>query len=287
VARPVDVRRTRYLLGGLILAHLVVISRQVEGVGGASLFARVVFNTFSPVQRAGSAVVNGIASVWSGYIGLRNARVENGRLHEQVRFLETMLQERQQLASEAERLRSLLQLRAILPLETTVCAVIARDGVPWYRTLTIDKGEEDGVLLDSPVISASGVVGRVVAVGRHAAKVQLLLDRDSGVGVRIERSRVGGVITGQVGFSDSGTYDVLMRYVPLTADVAVGDVVVTSGEDQLFPRGLLVGHVSKVGRATGLFRDITVTPSAGFERLEEVMVVRASKPDTTLDKVVR
>jgi rod shape-determining protein MreC len=137
------------------------------------------------------------------------------------------------------------------------------------------------------VISASGVVGRVVALGPHAAKVQLLLDRDSGVGVRVERSRVSGVVAGQVGFADTGTYDLVMRYVPLAADVVVGDVVVTSGQDQMFPKGLLVGHVSSVSRSTGLFKDVIVTPSAGFERLEQVMVVRMTGTDRTYDKVVR
>jgi rod shape-determining protein MreC len=285
--RAEDGRRNRYLFAGLVIAHLVIISRQVEGVGGATLFQRAIFNTLSPLQRAGAAVVNGITGVWSGYVGLRGVRAENVRLREQVRFLETLLQERQQQARESSRLRALLGLKQLLPLQTIVAGVIARDGVPWYRTLTIDKGEADGVALDAAVISASGVVGRVVATGTHAAKVQLLLDRDSGVGVLIERSRVSGVITGQVGFADSGTYDLQLRYVPLAADVVVGDVVVTSGEDQLFPKGLLVGHVSRARRGSGLFKEVVVTPSAGFERLEEVLVVRSTPPDVTLDSVVQ
>ena len=89
-------------------------------------------------------------------------------------------------------------------METTVAEVVSRDALPWYRTLTVNKGREDGVTLDAPVISPTGVVGRIIAIGPHAAKVQLLQDRDSGAGVLIERSRVAGVITGQVGFSDSG-----------------------------------------------------------------------------------
>jgi len=163
-------------------------------------------------------------------------------------------------------------------MDTVAAQVVGRDGVPWFRTLTLDRGEADGVALDAPVMSPTGVVGRVFAVGPHAARVQVLLDRDSGAGVLVERSRVPGVVSGQVSGQASGAEDLVLEYVPERSDVAVGDVVVTSGVDGIYPKGLVVGRVRYVGKGSGLFRDIRVEPSARFDRLEVVLVVRQAKP---------
>jgi rod shape-determining protein MreC len=130
-------------------------------------------------------------------------------------------------------------------------------------------------------------VGRVIAVGPNASRVQLILDGQAGVGVRIERSRVTGILAGQPGMSTGATGDLVMKYVPSLADVVVGDVVVTSGLDRLYPAGLVVGRVRSVTRGTGLFKEILVTPSAQFNTVEEVMIVRAPLTDDTVTQGVR
>lgn len=274
MARVIDARRTRLLLACLILGHLIVISRQVDGGEGVSLLQRVVLTLLSPPQRLVAGAVRTVENAWSAYVDLRGVYEENHHLQERVRALETQLQERQHQAREAERLRELLELRKILPLETVVAEVVARDGLPWFRTLTLNKGRQDGVGPDAPVISATGVVGRVIAVGPRAARVQLLLDQNSGVGVLIERTRVTGVVSGQVAFADSGTTELVMKYVAALSDVAVGDVVVTSGLDRIFPKGLVVGRVRAVGPSAGLFKEVRVAPSAHFDQMEEVLIVR-------------
>lgn len=275
-------RRGRIVLAVLVLAHLAVISHQVDGGGGVSLLQRAILTAVSPVQRAVEAVVVGAAEAWRGYGFHRETYVENRRLEKRLRELEAELQARSPRAQEVEQLRELLQLRKALPLDTVAAQVIGRDGVPWFRTLTLDRGERDGVALDSPVLSPTGVVGRVFAVGPHAARVQVLLDRDSGAGVFVERSRVAGVVSGQVSTATAGDTDLLLKYVPDRADVAVGDLVVTSGLDRIYPKGLVVGRVRFVGKGSGLFRDIRVEPSARFESLEEVLVVRRTEapPET-------
>src|SRR5688500_5012508 len=194
VARVIEGRKSRFLLAGLVLAHLVVISRQVEGEGGVSLLQRGLWSVLIPPQRMVASAIHGVKGVFSGYAGLRGARDENRRLHEKVRTLETQLQATQEQIGEASRLREILELRPILPFPTFTAQVIAREGVPWFRNLTIDKGQKDGVVLNAPVLGVGGVLGRVVAVGPKAAKVQLLLDRDCGVGVRIERTRTTAVV---------------------------------------------------------------------------------------------
>jgi rod shape-determining protein MreC len=272
----VDPRRRRFLFVALLLAHLGAISHQVDGGNGLSLLQRGLLTLLSPLQHGMRSVVGGAKDLWDGYGVHRRTFEENRRLQEQVRHLEVLLQERSHLAREAERLRGLLDLRKDLPLDTLVAEVVSRDGVPWFRSLTIDKGSGDGVALDAPVMSPTGVVGRVIAVGPHAARVQVLLDRDAGAGVLIERTRVAGVVSGQVLQPEAGTGELVLSYVPERADVVVGDVVVTSGFDRIYPPGLMVGRVSSVEPGSGLLKSIHVQPSARFDRLEEVLVVRGA-----------
>jgi rod shape-determining protein MreC len=272
----IDARKNGFILVGLVLLHLVVISHQVDRGSGASLLQRMVFAVLSPVQEAVAAAVRGVERAWGGYVDLRGVREKNDRLEERLSILETQLQEKQYKAREAERLRELLGLRELLPHRTIVAEVVAREGMPWFRSITINKGREAGVALEAPVLSPTGVVGRVIWVGPRAARVQLLQDRDSGAGVLIERSRVKGVVAGQVGFAESSSGDLVMKYVPELADVVVGDVVVTSGQDRIYPKGLVVGRVRLVSPGS-LFKEVLVEPSARFEQLEEVLVVRGSE----------
>jgi rod shape-determining protein MreC len=268
-----ETRRGTSLLVVLILVHLVAISHQVDS-GGGSMLERSIFAVITPIQRIVSAAVHGVTSTWRGYVDLRGVREENARLRERVGFLERTLQQKQHLAREAERLRGVLELQRTLPIETTVAQVLAREGVPWFRTFTINKGSRQGVLLNAPVLSPTGVVGRVIGLGPYAAKVQLLLDRDSAVGVLFTRTRVTGVTSGQAGLADSGSRELVVNYVQSLADVVLGDEVVTSGLDQIFPKGLTVGRVVRIGAGTGLFKEIYVAPSVHFDELEEVLVVK-------------
>jgi rod shape-determining protein MreC len=287
MARPAERRHPRILLAALLLAHLLVISRQVDAGGGVSLLESSVLFVVLPVQSAVHRVGDAVAGAWSGYVDLRGARAEKWALEERVRGLETQLQERSQRAREAEALRDLLGLRALLPVETLAAEVTGRDGTPWFRTLTLNKGSDDGVHLNAAVLGSSGVVGRVIRRGPRACLVQLLLDQESGAGVRIERSRVTGVVAGQVGLTERPSRDLVLRYVPAMADVVPGDVVVTSGLDRIFPPGLLVGRVRSVSRGSGLFSDIRVTPSADFDRLEIVLVATTTWPPEDFPESVR
>ncbi len=274
MTQAVSARRSQFLLVGLVLVHLAVISHQVDGGGGVSLLQRVVISVLTPVQRAVDAVAGTVAEAWRGYGFHRETYLRNRRLEARLRELEVELQTQSQRAQESERLRDLLELRKALPLDTLPAQVVAHDGVPWFRSLTIDRGESDGIALNAPVLSPTGIVGRVFAVGAHAARVQVLLDRDSGAGVLVERSRVQAVVAGQVSGAGSGDPDLLLKYVPAHADVVVGDLVVTSGADRIYPKGLVVGRIRFVGKGSGLFRDVRVEPSARFDRLEEVLVIR-------------
>ncbi len=291
LTRITDARRSRLLLLGLVLVHLVLISRQVDDASGSSLLDRAVFAVLSPLQSGVSAGVRGVRSVWFSYVDLRRVRQDNAQLQERLRDVEMRLMERQRDAEEAARLRDLMQLRAILPHDTLVAQVIVRDALQWFRILKIDKGSRDGVAKDMAVISSNGVVGRVIRVGPSAAQVQLLLDQQSGVGARIERSRVTGVVSGQVARQsatpDAIAGDLVMKFVPMLADVVEGDIVVTSGLEGMFPPGLVIGRVRSVVRGSGLFKEVRVAAAADFDRLEEVLVMRTAPPDKAVEDPVK
>jgi rod shape-determining protein MreC len=287
MALAIDAHKRRFLLVGLVLVHLAVISHQVDAGGGVSVLQRAVFNLLSPLQSALAAVVRSVSSAWHGWVDLRHVHQTNERLDERVRYLETLLQEQQHDASDAGRLRELLTLRQALPLQTIAAEVVTRDGIPWCRTLTIDRGRDAGVALQAAVLSPTGVLGRVVAIGSRAAKVQLLQDRESGAGAMIERSRVAGVVSGQVGFADAGTSDLVMKYVPALADIVVGDLVVTSGMDRIYPKGLVVGRVRVVNAGSGLFKEILVVPSARPDETDQVLVVKTTEPPPQFDEAVK
>jgi rod shape-determining protein MreC len=290
-------RRSRFLLAALVAGHLIIISGQVDGGEGSSLLGRIILGIASPPQRLVAATVDGLGDLWSAYLGLRGVHQENLRLRSQIGELQTQLQQRQRQAEESERLRALLELKQMLPFKTVTAEVVARDALPWFRSLLLDKGKEAGIHLDTPVIASTGVVGRVVAVGPRIAKVQTLLDNALGVGALIERSRVVGVVSGQLrdlgskdadpaAPTDPGGVDLVMKYVLANANVVEGDVVVTSGLDRVFPKGLLVGRVRAVGAPVGLFRSVLVTPAARFAELEQVLLVQREEKQPVLSEAV-
>lgn len=284
MARALDARKNGFLLAALIVSHLVVISQQVDGGGGASLLERIVLNALSPLQRGAAASIRGVALLWKGYVDLRGVRQEQERLADRVKSLEAELQEARPQVEESGRLREFLDLKKVLPLDTVAAEVVARDGLPWFRTLTLNRGREAGIAVNAAVLSPTGIVGRVVAVGSRVARVQLIVDRDSGVGAILERSRAPGVVSGDA----SGKSGFLtMKYVSTLTDVAAGDRVVTSGLDRIYPKGLVIGRVESVSPPAGLFKDVRVTPSARFDLLETVLVVRGAPEKAALPDSVR
>jgi rod shape-determining protein MreC len=159
--------------------------------------------------------------------------------------------------------------------------VIGSAADPQFRSITIDKGTLDGLRADMAVISPEGVVGRIIAPTARASKVQLVIDRSAGAGVMLERSRVQGVATG-VGSEDL-EFGIQLEYVEGTADVQVGDRVVTSGTDGIYPKGFLVGEIESVERASGTFSGIKIKPAVNFSALEVVLIVLDAPGPVTED----
>jgi rod shape-determining protein MreC len=263
-------RRTRFLVITVVIGHLVLISAQVVTKSGASLLEGIVFGAFAEVQRATAWTVGSLDGIWKGYLDLRGTRDENLRLRKQIADLEIRLQEERARARRGDRLELLLELGAALPQTTMAADVIAADATAWFRTVTINRGSRDGVLKDHAVLSPAGVVGRVIdQPAPHAARVQLIVDRNAAVGALIERSRTGGIAVG-----DETGRGLRLEYVPSAADIKLGDVVVTSGLDGIYPKGYVIGQVIGIQRDGDGFGLIRIRPAVDFSVLEEVLVVK-------------
>jgi rod shape-determining protein MreC len=268
-----DIRtRTGYLFLAVVLGHILLISAQVNSRSGVPVLESVTFGVFSEVQRLVFGVTSGVRNVWTGYVGLRRVKQENDALKQQLSEAQVALQAQRALADRARGLEQLLQLRDRTTLETSAAQIIGAAATPDFRTVTIDKGSEAGLRVDMAIIAPAGVVGRVVVAGRRAAKVQLLIDRNAAAGAIIERSRAQGVVVG------GGDERLLLEYMSEGFDVAVGDEVVTSGIDGIYPKGLVIGKVDDVEKAGAAYRRISVRPAVNFSTLEEVLVVMSPTP---------
>ena len=263
-----DVRqRTAVLFIAVVLGHIILISAQVNSRTGVPLLEVVTFGVFSEVQRAAAGLTGGIHDAWNGYIDLRGVRAENERLKRELGEVQVQLQQQRAQAERTEQLEQLLDMRSNIELETVPATVIGAAPSPDFRGLTIDKGSSAGIKQNMAVIAPTGVVGRVVTPTKHAAKVQLLIDRNAAAGALVERSRAQGVIIG------TGQDVVRMDFVSATADVKVGDTIVTSGIDRIYAKGFVIGTVEKVDAGNGIYKVIRVRPSVDFTRLEDVLVV--------------
>ena len=211
------------------------------------------------------------SSVWDDYIGLRHVAGKNERLRQEVAQLRVRLQEERSLAQQTGTLQQLLNLKGRVPLTTSGANVIAGSAGPEFRTVTIDKGQADGLGADMPVLAPAGVVGRVILPTPRASKVQLLIDRNAAAAALIERSRAQGVVVG------TGSTRLQMEYVPGSADVRAGDTVVTSGIDGIYPKGYAIGRIESVRRSAEGWA-IDIAPAVDFSSLEAVLVVQGREP---------
>jgi len=269
-----DIRqRTGWLFGAIVVSHIILISAQVTTKRGVPVLQEITFGAFAEMQRAATNAFGSAREGWQNYFALQQIRRENETLKQEVTQLRVALEQERNAATQTRTLQQLLDLRSATGFETAAAMVIGSGADPEFRTLTIDKGTQDGLRANMAVMSPAGIVGRILMPTARAAKVQLLIDRDAAAGVMIERSRVNGVVTG-VGSSELGFKAglVALNYVPGSADVKPGDRLVTSGIDGIYPKGLPVGEIQSAERAGGEWR-IRVKPAVDFATLEAVLVV--------------
>ncbi|HKE82190.1 MAG TPA: rod shape-determining protein MreC [Vicinamibacterales bacterium] len=266
-------QHTGWLFMAVTVGHILLISAQVSTRRGISVIEMLTFGAFAEVQRASTTAIGSMRDVWSNYFALQEIRRENAELRDEVAKLRVGLQQERAVAEQTRTLQQLLDLRAATKLSTMAASVIAGGASPEFRTITIDKGTGDGIAQDMAVISPAGIVGRVVLPTPRASKVQLLIDRDAAAGALLERSRAQGVLVGM------GTDRLRLDHVPGTAEIKVGDRVVTSGIEGIYPKGFPIGQIESFERHAGQLTDVMIRPAVEFSNLEAVLVV-ATPPAT-------
>lgn len=262
-------RRTLYMLLVICVGHVLLISVQVQSKSGLPLLESVSFGAFSRVQGGSTSFADGILSIWHRYLALGGVAQENAALHSQVAELQGALASERAVVGETRSLEGLLELRPSVPSPTVAARVVAGSPSPESLTITIDRGAADGIGDSMAVLAPMGVVGRVIGdPAPHMAQVQLLIGRTAAAGGYLERSGTGGVVEG--GYANP---PLQMLYLPSAADVAVGDRVLTSGQDSLYPRGFLIGTVDRTERGAGLYRTTMIKPAVDFSHIDVVLVV--------------
>jgi rod shape-determining protein MreC len=239
---------------------------QAEGVLNAAL---------APVERVAFAVTSRVQAALRFIGEVRNLSAENARLKEEIASLKAQENVIREIWSENVRLRRLLNLPPVELEFTTIGArVIAREPGNWYKTLTIDRGSQAGIRTDAVVLGAGGVVGRVIRVFPNTAEVLLLTDQRSAIGAMGQFSRDVGVLKG----GDASGEGCRLVYLPRTATIRPGEVVVTSGLGGVFPKGLVLGQVVEVkSEEYGLGKFALVEPAVDLDHLEEVLVITGIK----------
>lgn len=260
--------RSLSLLAVVLVAQVLLLAVQIRQDAHQVRLIRVwAVGIVAPFERAGTWTISKIRGTWDGYFALVHTKRENHALQAQLDSLRIRNTELESEAAEAQRLAVLLGFRDSHPEAPMAAArVIASSADSSSHTIYINRGERDGIRRNMAVITADGVVGKVFEVFGGISEVLLITDKDSGVGALLAGSRTQGPVGG------TGDPFVQMKYVSNDENVTVGQQVLTSGEDRIFPKDIPVGTVTEVKQGSP-FKQIRVQPAAHLDRLEEVIVL--------------
>ena len=258
------------LLVALVFAQLLGLAVQVKRSNenqSTRLIRLWTVSAITPFEKGIAWMQGGSGNLWKSYVYLRGVRQENRDLKYEIERLRLEQVRLQEDAAQAHRLQALLDFKEKYVAKTIAAQVIGSSGSEQSRSIFIDKGENAGIAKDMAVITADGVVGKVLRAYRSTAQVLLINDQSSGVGAILENTRLQGVLRG----TPAG--EVVLEKVMTDNQVQPGEKVLTSGGDQIFPKGMPVGFVSRVSPGAELFLNIRVRPAANLSKLEEVLVI--------------
>jgi len=269
--------RNLIILVGVLFLQVLGLATQVKRGGNGNdpentrLIRVWAVGAITPFERVLVWAQNGTGNIWHNYFYLRGVRAENRQLKDQIEQMRLEQVRLSEDAAQARRLQSLVAFKEQFISRTVAAQVIGSSGSDLSRTVFIDKGENAGIKRDMAVMTADGIVGKVLVAYASVSQVLLISDQSSGVGALLEKTRLQGVLRGTA----NGEVD--LERVMSDEQVAVGETVLTSGGDQIFPKGLPIGIVTKVGNGKDLFLNIRVKPAADLSKLEEVLVLVENK----------
>jgi rod shape-determining protein MreC len=261
-----------FLLAGVVLLQVLLLALQIKRDSEGRLIRVWTVGAFSPFERAGNHGIGHLRETWRHYFALQNASRENEQLRRENDDLKMQVNQLQSKANEADRLALLLNFhKSHENVPMLGARVIATSAGTASATIMLDRGSKDHIKKNMGVITPEGVVGKVVEVYDNTSEVLLLTDKDSGVGAMLGNSRVQSPVGG------AGEPLLVMKYVANDDVVNVGERVVTSGMDKIFPRDLPIGTITDI-KPGNPFKSIRIRPSAHLERLEEVIVLLTLTP---------
>ncbi len=262
----------------LLFAQVVGLAVQVRRAAGstdtpARIIRLGVVSGITPFQKVIAGGIQWANDVWNGYVNLRGTRDENERLKQEIAGLRLESSRQSEDIGQARRLQTLLGFRQQYVAKTLAAQIIGAGGTEQSHIIYIDKGSRDGIAPDMPVITPEGVAGKVLEVFPASSQVLLLNDQSSGVGAILEESRLQGVVHG------SANGELLLDKVMADETVKVGERVLTSGGDRIFPKGLLIGTIASATVQKDVFLHVRVKPVSRLGQLEEVLVVTEIKQE--------
>jgi rod shape-determining protein MreC len=259
----------------LLLLALVLMSLRAKQRKGVEFFDALLMEVCSPLQKASTFVIKTIQGTFHRYVFLVNLEKKNRMLKQKVAELQGETHQMKEMQLANERLKQLLQFREKNSPPMIGAEVIGQDPSSWFKSVTVDKGETDGVKKGMAVISPAGIIGQILKTAPHYATVLLITDYNSAVDSIVQRTRAKAIVEGK------GENRCQLKYLLRTEEVAVGDAVVTSGLGGNFPKGLMVGEVKKVDKkGHGVFQYAELVPSVDMTELEEVFVIMEPVPSS-------
>ena len=264
----------------LLVANLIIMAVDARDADGRQKILRVWTQTFtSPLQNTSSKVTGATSGFFQQIWNFRSTARENEQLRERLTQVETELHTAQQAVAENERLKSLLSLNEQSDIKKVPARVIARDPSVWFNTITINRGTSSGIAVNMPVVTAGGIVGRIITVSPWASQVMLITDEKAGAGAVVGQLGQSGALGSIRGRADLGVALIEMRYVSGLEKVENGDYVMTTGQDGIYPPGLNIGRVVDVKSGTATTaHQILIQPGAQLDHLEEVAVLLYHPP---------
>jgi rod shape-determining protein MreC len=250
------------------LANIIFLSINAKHRRSDTLLDHVVMSAVAPFQAGAIRAISACEYVWRHYFYLVSVTEECDRLRAGLEKATMKINEHAETERTCQRLKELLGMKASLPQRLVPAQVVGLEPLGWYKSVIINRGSEDGVAKGMPVVTPNGIVGQIVTTSYGYAKVMLMVDRSSGIDGLVQRNRTRGIVEGETDETCR------FKYVVRNAEIEVGDIVVSSGLDGVFPKGLQVGSVVEVSKnQPDIFQEVKIRPFVDFSRLEEVLVI--------------
>ena len=255
----------------LLLSALILMSIRVKQRTGMDFFDALVMELCAPFQKASTFIIKKVNGVFQGYLFLVHLQKENTMLKQRVAELLKENHQLKEMEFTNERLQKLLQFREKISSSVIAAEVIGQDPSSWFKSMTINKGEKDGVRRGMAVISPEGVVGQILKTAPDYSVVLLITDYNSAIDSIVQRTRAKAIVEGK------GENRCQLKYLLRSEEVAPGDIVVTSGLGGSLPKGLMVGEVRSVDKkGHSIFQFAELVPSVDLSKIEDVLIITQS-----------